>query len=1501
MATPAAILNILVDVNSGAATAQLTQLNSQMKATAVTANTTSTAIGTKLTRAAKIGGVALAGGLAYGLYKAVDAGVSFEKQMDSVGAVADASAKQMNRLREQALKLGQDTAYSASQVAEAQGELVKGGIKVKDVIGGALPAALSLAAAGEIDLASAAETTANAMQLFGLQGKQASHVSDLLATAANKTTADVEDFAMALKQGGAVAKLAGYDIDQTVTTLEALAAAGIKNSDAGTSMKTAFIQLLKPTEKQAALSKQLGLSFISQNGEMKDAAAISKQLRAATDGMTKSERARTFATLAGTDGVRTLSALYDAGPAALRKYAEANKEVGTAQDIAAEKMDNTAGSIEQLKGSLETLGIRIFDVIGPTFRDAVDLAAKGVEALNNVDLGEFFDDPAFKSAAEAIENIGKVILWVAEKVGPGLIQMFSGLARGVKGAVEIISGVLTGDFERVWQGVKDIFGGGVDYLIGTLKLLASPVKAAAEIIDKVFTGVWSAVKGAFRKGADFILGTLTTIIDGIAKLADVGSKIPGPIGDMWDKVQAGAEDASDSINKFREGLRDTEKTSNKVRFDYLFGGFDKVSASSRRGERVIDDYNRSLLRNLRRSGGEMDTYRDHFSGAMRGVGRNLDDGSSDISDYYRQLSRNLDRSGDKTGDFRRQSGGNFTGLSDVIGNALSVIGANTNQILGQLGAKKLQFSALQKAKIAKGDDARGLQQGGAIVPGTGTGDKVPLHLGGRLAAMVEPGELVSVANRNATAALMAHNEAVPRFAGGGLLGAHATVSNFVRSLMDKFGGGPTSGLRAGDSGSLHSTGQAIDYVPGDWGAAAAAVNRSGASLLEGIYNPASFGGPAVSWDSGANVPSSFWGASTWAGHMDHIHIAIADGAKVAAAAAVKKIKRLILEGPDGPLKDIGQASIDKATKAANAYIAKHAPTVGPESGVGYVSGGDNAVAVQIGNILTRQGFDRAAAAGIIGNAYRESLWNPASVGSGGGGLWGFTTSPVSLADLQAFASNQGRPWTDVGLQTQFMLQHGGMDLQGVLNALTSPEQTAAMFMTAWERPGVPALAERQAAARRAYEMKGWQKGGIVAKLAKGGLLPPSVMKAASGGPSTIPGAYPLPGGGPNDYVTGGPPVANLAESIWTLLGSTARDKAAGQSTQYDRGVKRIKDNIDALGLKPGMLDSLKSKSGDIARFAENADAASSLGLPVGGKSQIEWLQEQLEAQFEYRWMLVKVETAARGRAKEVAKFVRKLEHEIERMKKVVDRNEDREKEFKEAVSKAKGKEAKEAAEGRLKTFQAMLGGQRAKLGLLNGMILPGANRELTSLRNHLDVENSEGAAGILQSLQGIGVTKKKLRFTEPFGAELGLLKGDILSTQLSLRDALAESTDDGGRHEALDEIARQLTAATARENALLRAQMPVFQSMVPYMGAFASGGVALVGETGPELASLPSGTRITSASETRSMVAPEVSLILNDCTIDTHGQTLEEAVQVEVNGQLQEAVRIANRRAPSTV
>jgi hypothetical protein len=128
------------------------------------------------------------------------------------------------------------------------------------------------------------------------------------------------------------------------------------------------------------------------------------------------------------------------------------------------------------------------------------------------------------------------------------------------------------------------------------------------------------------------------------------------------------------------------------------------------------------------------------------------------------------------------------------------------------------------------------------------------------------------------------------------------------------------------------------------------------------------------------------------------------------------------------------------------------------------------VPAQVSAALARGGLNRVGAAGILGNAYAESSWNPSATGYGGGGLWGFTASPNSLADLQAYASKHGRPWTDATLQTEFLLQHVSGSLIRKLNAAPTPEKAAVIFMSEFERPGIPRQDVRESAARRAFGM-----------------------------------------------------------------------------------------------------------------------------------------------------------------------------------------------------------------------------------------------------------------------------------------------------------------------------------------------------------------------------------------------------------------------------------------------
>lgn len=331
----------------------------------------------KLKKGMAVAAVGVAGGVAAMVNSAAD----FEQQMSTLGSVTDANARQMKAFRQQALDAGAATKFSASEAAAAQIELAKGGLSIANIAGGGLRSALALAAAGNLELADAAAYTANAMNLFGLEGSRSMKVADAFATAANATTADVSDFGMALTQGGGAAKSAGLSFGQTMVALEALAQSGIKGSDAGTSLKAAMVQLANPTDKQAEAAKDLGLQFFNAEGRMRPLVEVSGILRERLGAMGDQQRLATLATLAGTDGFRTLLSLYDQGPAKVERLTTGIQKQGTAAKVAARQQDNLKGRLEALGGSIETISILAGSVLIPPLTEAASVTADFVGGL----------------------------------------------------------------------------------------------------------------------------------------------------------------------------------------------------------------------------------------------------------------------------------------------------------------------------------------------------------------------------------------------------------------------------------------------------------------------------------------------------------------------------------------------------------------------------------------------------------------------------------------------------------------------------------------------------------------------------------------------------------------------------------------------------------------------------------------------------------------------------------------------------------------------------------------------------------------------------------------------------------------------------------------------------------------------------------------------------------------------------------------------------------------
>lgn len=320
-------------------------------------------------------GLVLAGGFALMNVAAA----RFEKQMSAVAAVSDASADDLKKLSAAAIKAGRDTAFSATEAGQAEEELAKAGLTATDILGGALSGALSLAAAGQIDLADAASISAKAMKIFGLQGRDVGHVADVLAAGANKSVTDVHDLALGMGMAGVAASQFGVGLEETVGVLSLFAQNAMRGSDAGTSLKQLLIQLAAPSDQAATLMKQLGIHAYDAAGNFVGLTKLAGILKTQLAGLTNEQRQHAMAVIFGSDAMRAANILYAAGAEGVADWTSKVNDAGAAGRTAAARLDNLAGDVKKLKGSLEALTIES----GSGTNKGLRILAQGGEQLAN--------------------------------------------------------------------------------------------------------------------------------------------------------------------------------------------------------------------------------------------------------------------------------------------------------------------------------------------------------------------------------------------------------------------------------------------------------------------------------------------------------------------------------------------------------------------------------------------------------------------------------------------------------------------------------------------------------------------------------------------------------------------------------------------------------------------------------------------------------------------------------------------------------------------------------------------------------------------------------------------------------------------------------------------------------------------------------------------------------------------------------------------------------------
>ena len=230
MATVAEMI-VKIGADIGDYERNMSQVQKSMQTIGGRMQSTGMAVGTAFTTM----GVALGAGLGMAVNTAMD----FESQMSRVKGISGATAGEFDALREAAMDLGASTSKSASEVAKGMENMAAMGYEVNEIIA-AMPGVISAAEASGEDMAVVTDVVSAALNSFGLEASDASHVADVLAQSANQSAADINDLGYSFKYAAPVAKALGISMEELAAATGIMSDAGIKGEQAGTTLRSAL-------------------------------------------------------------------------------------------------------------------------------------------------------------------------------------------------------------------------------------------------------------------------------------------------------------------------------------------------------------------------------------------------------------------------------------------------------------------------------------------------------------------------------------------------------------------------------------------------------------------------------------------------------------------------------------------------------------------------------------------------------------------------------------------------------------------------------------------------------------------------------------------------------------------------------------------------------------------------------------------------------------------------------------------------------------------------------------------------------------------------------------------------------------------------------------------------------------------------------------------------------------------------------------------------------------
>ena len=400
------------------------------------------------------------------------------------------------------------------------------GWKTQDMMAG-LPSILNLASAGGTDLALTSDIVTDGLTAMGMSANDAGKFADIMASTCSNANTNIELMGETLKYVGPVAGALGIEMDDLSVAIGLMGNAGLKGSNAGTSLRAGLTNLVKPTKEMKKAMTKYGVELVKNADGSINLMGTMENLRSSLGGLDQATQAQALATIFGKEAMSGWASIVNASEGDFNKLTEAiaNSE-GSAKKMADTMLEGSQGAIVEMKSALEGVAITIGERLTPFLEKLADGVSKVCQWFQNL-------SPATQTflmiVAGLVASIGPLLLIIGSA-----ITLFANLSI-VAGALGISIGALCAPVLAVVAVIAAIIA------IGFLLV------SNWDLIKEKASEVWKIVCDAWNNMCDWIGEACNNIGDWVSKTWD---NICDWTSKTWNNVKTAISTAWDSIKSF---------------------------------------------------------------------------------------------------------------------------------------------------------------------------------------------------------------------------------------------------------------------------------------------------------------------------------------------------------------------------------------------------------------------------------------------------------------------------------------------------------------------------------------------------------------------------------------------------------------------------------------------------------------------------------------------------------------------------------------------------------------------------------------------------------------------------------------------------------------------------------------------------------------------------------------------------------------------------------------